>query len=101
MKQELHPLLKFFSYEHLPKKLQEVSRPFYILAAKLDSELPGSAEKTVALRKLLESKDCAVRATLELEVVAPKVSVAGRDYTTKDNPYGYRMRYNPDLGVGS
>jgi len=94
MKQELHPLLKFFSYEHLPKKLQEVSRPYYILAAKLDSELPGSAEKTVALRKLLESKDCAVRAATDQAKLLVNIQVA---------PPGEKlpMRYNADAGVGA
>jgi len=58
-----HDLLQFFSYHHLPEKLQEVSMPFYDLACKID-KLPPNAEKTTSLRKLLESKDCAVRAVL-------------------------------------
>lgn len=57
-------LLQFFAYEHLPERLQAVSKPFGELAAKLVAELPRNAERTVALRKLLESKDCAVRALL-------------------------------------
>lgn len=57
-------LLKFFAYEHLPSNLQEVSMPFSTLAHIVANELPDNAEKTVALRKLLESKDCAVRAAL-------------------------------------
>ncbi len=44
--------------------LQEVSRHFHALASQLDMYLPENAEKTTALRKLLESKDCAVRALL-------------------------------------
>jgi ferritin-like protein len=59
-----HYLLQFFRYEHLPKHLQAASRPFGELAALLDAELPDNPEKTTALRKLLESKDCAVRALL-------------------------------------
>jgi hypothetical protein len=58
------PLLQFFAYEHLPARLQAVSKPFGELAQKLDETLPGNPEKTVALRKLLEAKDCAVRAVL-------------------------------------
>jgi len=58
------PILKFFAYDHLPEKLQEVSKPFYNLAMLIDSTLPESAESTVALRKLLEAKDAAVRAAL-------------------------------------
>ena len=56
-------IVKFFRYGHLPAKLQEVSKAFGELAEKILS-LPRSAERTVALRKLLESKDAAVRAAL-------------------------------------
>jgi len=54
-------LMQFFSYAHLPEKLQAVSKPFGELAAVV-MELPRNPERTVALRKLLEAKDCAVRA---------------------------------------
>jgi len=57
-------MLKFFSYEHLPPALQVVSRPFGDLAIHLCHTLERSPERTVALRKLLESKDAAVRASL-------------------------------------
>lgn len=57
-------LLQFFKYEHLPAHLQVVSKPFGELAEKLSKELPSNPEKTTALRKLLEAKDCAVRAVL-------------------------------------
>lgn len=57
-------MLKFFGYEHLPPTLQEVSKPFGELAIKIATELPRNPERTVALRKLLEAKDCAVRAIL-------------------------------------
>ncbi len=57
-------LLKFFKYEHLPAELQVVSEPFCTLAFYVADRLPNNAEKTVALRKLLEAKDCAVRAVL-------------------------------------
>jgi len=54
-------IMKYFSFDHLPKKLQDVSQPFAKLALVV-SELEGCpAEKTVALRKLLEAKDAAVR----------------------------------------
>ncbi|MFJ2183458.1 hypothetical protein ACIOJG_22835 [Streptomyces anulatus] len=49
-----------FAYDHLPAHLQEVSRPFYDLAAKLLRQLPDDPELTAALRKLREAKDCAV-----------------------------------------
>jgi len=59
------PLLKFFRFAHLPFFLQKASEPYCVLAHQLVQMLPGSAERTVALRKLIESKDCAVRALLE------------------------------------
>jgi hypothetical protein len=58
-------LLQFFEFSHLPEHLQKVSKPFGELAQYLDATLPANAETTVCLRKLLEAKDCAVRATLE------------------------------------
>jgi hypothetical protein len=57
-------LLQFFAYEHLPAHLQEHSKPFAELAQKLVETLPANPERTTALRKLLEAKDCAVRARL-------------------------------------
>jgi hypothetical protein len=57
------PILRFFEYSHLPPHLQSVSGPFGELAIVI-MKLPRSAERTVALRKLLESKDAAVRAAL-------------------------------------
>ncbi len=58
------PLMQFFSYRHLPEKLQAVSMQFHDLATRIVAELPRNPERTVALRKLLEAKDCAVRAAL-------------------------------------
>lgn len=57
-------LLQFFAYEHLPAHLQAVSKPFGDVARELAATLPANAESTTALRKLLEAKDCAVRAVL-------------------------------------
>lgn len=58
------PMLQFFAYEHLPAHLQEVSGMFGRLALSVVEALPRNPERTVALRKLLEAKDCAVRARL-------------------------------------
>ena len=58
-------ILKFFRYEHLPVDLIMVSKPFADLAKSLVNDLPECAETAVALRKLLEAKDAAVRAKLE------------------------------------
>jgi len=62
---ESERMLQFFQFAHLPEHLAKVSRPFCDLAYVLVDMLPAGAERTVALRKLLESKDCAVRAKLE------------------------------------
>lgn len=71
-------ILQFFAYAHLPPHLQTISKPFCELAHALvegdnaesagtvtfGPPLPRNPERTVALRKLLESKDAAVRARL-------------------------------------
>lgn len=60
-----NPIMKFFAYEHLPEKLQVVSKPIGDLAGQMDLLLPESAEKSAGLRKLLEAKDCLVRAAIQ------------------------------------
>jgi len=57
-------LLQFFSYAHLPPHLQTVSKPFADLANQIVETCPRNPERTTALRKLLEAKDCAVRALI-------------------------------------
>lgn len=57
------PMLQFFRYTHLPPHLGEVSAKFAKLALDIVG-LPRNPERTVALRKLLEAKDCAVRSIL-------------------------------------
>ena len=64
-------LLRFFEYKHLPPLLQAVSRPFHNLAHLLNDTVPDSLEKEAGLRKLLESKDCYVRAALPIPNAAP------------------------------
>ena len=58
------PIMQFFGYAHLPPAMQEVSRPFCELAQRVVDTLPRNPERTVALRKLLEAKDAAVRSTI-------------------------------------
>ena len=78
MEQEIHPapdefskeeieqdgILRFFHYSHLPPGLQANSQPFCELARRLIDTTSRNPERTVALRKLLEAKDAAVRASL-------------------------------------
>lgn len=81
-------IIQFFAYEHLPPHLQAVSKPFGDLARLLVSgggsgdapsdPLPRNPERTVALRKLLEAKDAAVRALLAKDVDASVCPKCGR-----------------------
>lgn len=57
-------IMQFFAYEHLAPAMQDVSRPFGELAQRIYTTLPPNPERTAALRKLLEAKDCAVRAAI-------------------------------------
>ena len=72
-------IMQYFAFEHLPEKLQKVSKPFCDLARAIVGDergmpegtsiqfpLPRSPERMVALRKLLEAKDAAVRASISL-----------------------------------
>ena len=58
--------MRYFEYEHLPVHLQKVSKPFNELAYLILSTTVSCAEQSVALRKLLEAKDAAVRAALDM-----------------------------------
>lgn len=78
-------ILQFFAYKHLPPHLQAISKPFCDLAERISGTalsgeqmaegngstvhfpVPRNPERTVALRKLLEAKDAAVRALLAKE----------------------------------
>ncbi len=57
-------ILDYFSYTHLPMKLQKISYPVHTLAMAMEYELSDGPEKSVGMRKLLEAKDCFVRAAL-------------------------------------
>lgn len=58
------PIMAHFTYYHLPPHLREVSAPICDLAQKVDADLPEGPEKSAGLRKLLEAKDCFVRAAV-------------------------------------
>ena len=55
-------IMLYFTYKHLPADLQKVSAPICDLAFSMDFLLPEGPEKSAGLRKLLEAKDCFVRA---------------------------------------
>ena len=57
-------MMKWFSYTHLPSHLKPTSAQFFNLALGIVNEIEPGPERTVALRKLLEAKDAAVRAVV-------------------------------------
>lgn len=58
------PIMKYFVYGHLPPDLKAVAASVAELASEMDDTLPDGPEKSAGLRKLLEAKDCFVRAKL-------------------------------------
>ncbi len=71
-------IMRWFKYDHLPEKLQWMSKLFHDLAYVLQEEFIGNWENPeflMALRKLLEAKDCAVRAALYRPEIVPKPEV--------------------------
>lgn len=74
-------ILQFFAFNHLPPHLQEISRPFCEQAVRIMHE-PRNPERTVALRKLLESKDATVRA----RIAGPMPMIADHPVATRQTP---------------
>ena len=56
--------IQYFEYKHLPEKLQAISKPLGDLAQWAEEMIPDGPEKSAGMRKLLEAKDCFVRASL-------------------------------------
>jgi hypothetical protein len=71
-------MLKWFGYSHLPESLQPSSKQFADLALWMISNVPPGAEAAMAFRKLLEAKDCAVRAVAPSLGVQPKTPEKGQ-----------------------
>jgi hypothetical protein len=57
-------IMRFFEFGHLPESQRRISAPVCLLAERLVDELADGPELTTGLRKLLEAKDCFVRASL-------------------------------------
>lgn len=72
-------LLQFFEYGHLPPTLQAISARFHDLAHWITDNLPNNPERTVALRKILEAKDAAVRAGIFKSAAAPPPPLVTRE----------------------
>lgn len=58
-------VIKYFVYDHLPLQLQEISKPICELAKLMEEKLFDGPEKSAGMRKLVEAKDCFVRAALK------------------------------------
>ncbi len=58
-------IMQYFKYDHLPEHLQKISKPIGDLATQMNETLPDGPEKSAGLRKLLEAKDCMVRASIK------------------------------------
>lgn len=63
------PIMKYFAYAHLQPPLWNVSKQVCALADEMNATLPDGPEKSAGLRKLLEAKDCFVRAKLDEKAV--------------------------------
>ena len=58
-------LLRWFNYDHLVAKPRATSYSCWVLAEEMVAALPDGPELTAGLRKLLEAKDCFVRASID------------------------------------
>jgi hypothetical protein len=58
-------IMVFFEYSHLPPHSQDVAKPFCELANRIPRMVKDGPQRSVALQKLLEAKDAAVRASLQ------------------------------------
>jgi hypothetical protein len=70
--------IQHFDFAHLPEGLQNVSRPIHDLAHQMEDALPDGPEKSAGMRKLLEAKDCFVRAALTAQPVDLRKPVIGQ-----------------------
>lgn len=93
------PILQFFAYEHLPAHLKSHSQPFHALAHALVGWLPRNPERSVALRKLLEAKDAAVRAILYKEPVPAANVIDGEHAAQARAQDGSSVLFRPASGI--
>lgn len=62
-----YPILRYFSYAHLPEgPLRDTSATCSDMARMMADELPPGPEVSAGLRHLLEAKDCFVRAAIDI-----------------------------------
>ena len=80
-----NPIMQYFEYEHLPVRLRAVSKQIYDAANEMDCMVPDGPEKSAGLRKLLEAKDCFVRAALAKPVEDKPVDIYEEGYAAWNN----------------
>ena len=85
-----NPIMQYFAYAHLPAPLKNVSMVLAHTAQLLNEQLPDGPEKSTALRKMLEAKDCFVRSAIGApNIVNPSQLTDG--YHTFQELYVHRM----------
>lgn len=85
-----NPIMQYFAYAHLPAPLKNVSMVLAHTAQLLNEQLPDGPEKSTALRKMLEAKDCFVRSAIGApNIVNPSRLTDG--YHTFQELYVHRM----------
>ena len=75
-------IARWFTFEHLPDHLWDVSQACHRLAADMLYALPDSPELKVGLRKLLEAKDAFVRCAVVAHETEHSLATTTRDSTT-------------------
>lgn len=79
-------ILRWFNSDHLPVERQAVPKLFEKVAKMMDAQFPDSAEKSAGLRKLLEAKDCFVRASVEKSQLELDVANNAHPTNTTETP---------------
>lgn len=101
----LHPsvsgILRYFATDHLPPHLRTVSADFEVLAHMIATRSTvigvNGPETTVALRKLLEAKDAAVRAVLDADPTTVAETSARFEWYGTDTPANAPLQRVRDL----
>jgi hypothetical protein len=96
--------IKYFAFAHLPAQLQAVSKPIGELANLFEKQMPDGPEKSAGMRKLLEAKDCFVRAALDAPKSADASQAQPATVTVKemvDRFLGWPLprTFSPDCGI--
>jgi len=58
----------FIGYDHVPEKMVDITAPISELAHKMEKLLPDNPQRALGMQKLLEAKDCFMRARLTTEL---------------------------------